>query len=110
MVIFLNGCAHCRPSSDTLVLSKNERSKGCTHTGQVLGIDCICSSQVLNFVIFFTSRNCHFRLFLGGFLISNDMQDDASGNGQNWAKNLKWPFFRVFLGPYFPNIVKLLTF
>ena len=27
--------------------------------------------------MFFTSRNCHFRLFLGGFLISDDMKDDA---------------------------------
>ena len=69
--------------------------------------------------MFFTSRNCHFRLFLGGFLISDDMQDDASGNGQNWTKNcevkdfwidsasMKWPFFRVFLDPYFPKYCKI---
>ena len=70
----------------------------------------ICCSPVLSFKCFRTSRNCHFRLLLGGFLIRitqkqlpfltiHEKQDDASDmpqffeilrNGRNWAK--KWFF------------------
>ena len=34
----------------------------------------------LKIVHILTSRNCHFRLFLGGFLTSDDMQHDASNS------------------------------
>ena len=34
----------------------------------------------LNIVHILTSRKCHFRLFLGGFLTSDDMQDDESNS------------------------------
>ena len=67
----------------------------------------ICSSPVLNFWIFLTSRNRHFRLLLASFLTSHDMQDDAADKlrfllkyykmVKIWPKNSLVHFVRFFV-------------
>ena len=86
-------------------------------------------SVVLKFWIFkcfLTIRNCHFRLLLGGFLTSDDMQYDASGYGFYWSikkemikiglKNFLVHFVRFFiyvllhLMSYPPRYISLVSF
>ena len=86
-------------------------------------------SVVLKFWIFkcfLTIRNCHFRLLLGGFLTSDDMQYDASGYGFYWSikkemikiglKNFLVHFVRFFiyvllhLMSYHPRYISLVSF
>ena len=66
----------------------------------------ICSSQVLNF---YTNRNCHFRLFLGGILARTQgpRQDFGSVGSKKilyaLENDTKWIFRKTCLAKYSPK-------